>query len=92
MSFEERGDAVVAALDAEELKLIYRVLHQHLAEHPELMDTDFLIELQNYLQRQAKAAGVDISDHGAWDRWIGNENATPCDVRLKRRRRIEPES
>ena len=90
MSFEERGDAVVAALDAGELKLVYRILHQHLGEHPELMDTDFLIELQNYLQRQAKAEGVDISDHGAWDRWIGNENATPCDTRLGRRHQIDP--
>ncbi len=88
MSFEERADAVVAALDAEELKLVYRVLHQHLGDHPELMDTDFLIELQNYLQRQAKAAGVDISDHSAWDRWIGHENATSCDIRNRNRRVI----
>jgi hypothetical protein len=88
MSFEERADAVVAALDHKELKLVYRVLHQHLAEHPEMMDTDFLIELQTYLQRRAKAEKVDISDHGAWDRWIGNENATPCDERLKKRRTL----
>ena len=89
MSFEERADAVVAALDAEELKLVYRVLHQHLGDHPELMDTDFLIELQTYLQRQAKTAGVDISDHSAWDRWIGNVGATSCDIRNVRRRVIE---
>ncbi len=31
MSFEERADAVIAALDREELKLVYRILHQHLA-------------------------------------------------------------
>lgn len=91
MSFEDRADAVVAALDGEELKLIYRVLHQHLAEHPELMDTDFLIELQSHLQRRAKAEGVDVSDHGAWDRWIGNDNAIPCDERMKRRRVIREE-
>ena len=88
MSFEERADAVVAALDAEELKLVYRVLHQHLGDHPELMDTDFLIELQTYLQRQAKAAGVDISDHSAWDRWIGNVGVS-CDIRNSRRRIID---
>lgn len=89
MSFEEKGEGVIAALDGEELKLIYRVLHQHLGEHPELMDTDFLIELQNHLQRKARADGVDISDHGAWDRWIGNDDATGCDVRNARRRMIE---
>lgn len=89
MSFEEKGEGVIAALDGEELKLIYRVLHQHLGEHPELMDTDFLIELQNHLQRKARADGVDISDHGAWDRWIGNDDAPTCDVRNARRRTIE---
>ncbi len=89
MTFEERTDAVVAALDGEELKLIYRVLHQHLGEHPQLMDTDFLIELQNYLQRRAKAEGIDIADHGAWDRWIGNVAAPSCDIRTRRRRIIE---
>jgi hypothetical protein len=90
MSFEERADAVVAALDGQELKLIYRVLHQHLGDHPELMDTDFLIELQTYLQRCAKAAGVDIADHSAWDRWIGNDGAATCEGRVARRRQIEP--
>jgi hypothetical protein len=89
MSFEDRADAVIAAVDADELKLVYRVLHQHLADHPELMDTDFLIELQNYLQRKARAEGVDIADHGAWDRWIGNESPASCDLRNARRRSIE---
>lgn len=89
MSFEERADAVIAALDARELKLVYRVLHQHLGEHPELMDTDFLIELQKYLQIRAKAEGVDVADHGAWDRWLGNDAAPSCDVRMSRRRSFE---
>ena len=89
MSFEDRADAVIAALDFDELKLIYRILHQHLADHPELMDTDFLLELQNYLQRRAIAEKVDISDHGKWDAWIGNQNATPCDERLTKRRIIK---
>ena len=88
MSFEDRADAVIAALDFADLKLVYRVLHQHLAEHPDLMDTDFLIELQNYLQRKAIAEGVDIADHSKWDAWIGHTGATSCDVRLANRRVI----
>ena len=88
MSFEPRPDAVIAALDAAELKLIYRILHQHLGDHPELLDTHFLIELQNYLQRQAKADGVDIADHGAWDRWLGNADVPSCDIRNRRRRTL----
>ena len=55
------------------------------------MDTHFLIELQNFLHRQAVAEGVDSSDHSAWDAWLGNVDATPCDVRLRRRRQIKPD-
>lgn len=87
MSFELRGEAVVAAHDENELKLIYRVLHQHLAEHSELMDTHFLTELQRFLQQQAQAEGVDIAHHGDWDRWLGNEPVA-CDARNALRRLI----
>lgn len=90
MSFQWRGEAVIGAHELEDLKLVYRVLHRHLAEHPELMDTHFLIELQNFLHAQAQQQGVDGSDHGAWDRWLGNEDAPPCEDRVAKRRRIEP--
>jgi hypothetical protein len=82
MTFEDRGDAVLAALDGDELKLVYRVLHRHLSEHPELMETDFLMELQNYLQRRARAAGVDISDHARWDEWVGHAPRA-CEARRR---------
>jgi hypothetical protein len=72
MSFERRGEAVIGAHALEELKLIWRVLHSRLTEHPELMDTHFLIELQDYLHRQARAEGVDTANHGEWDAWLGN--------------------
>lgn len=67
-----------------ELKLVYRTLHQHLTRHPELMDTQFLDDLQTYLQRKALADGVDVSDHGAWDAWLGNLPVA-CEVRVARR-------
>ena len=70
MSFEQRGEAVVAALALADLKLVYRVLHRHLGQHPELMDTHFLIELQSHLHRQATADGVDVAVHGDWDAWL----------------------
>ena len=90
MSFEERGETVIGAHSLEELKLVYRVLHRHLAEHTELMDTHFLIELQNFLHAQASAEGVDTANHSAWDAWLGNTDAEPCDRRLRRRRTIDP--
>jgi hypothetical protein len=68
----------------EELKLIYRVLHRHLAQHTELLDARFFDDLQRYLQRKAQADGVDVTDHGAWDAWLGNE-AVSCAVRVEKR-------
>ena len=91
MSFEERGETVIGAHSLEELKLVYRVLHRHLAEQTELMDTHFLIELQNFLHAKASADGVDTANHSAWDAWLGNTDAEPCDRRLRRRRTIDPD-
>lgn len=88
MSFEQRGEAIIGAMSLEDLKLVYRVLHAHLAEHPELMDGAFLLELQDFLHAQARADGVDATHHGDWDRWLGNENAPPCDQRVPRRRTL----
>ncbi len=71
-------------LDASEddAKLIYRVLHAHLREHTELLDSELLEALQGALQRRAREAGVDVTDHAAWDAWLGNVDAPPCEERL----------
>jgi hypothetical protein len=71
----------------EERKLIFRVLHEHLTEHPELMDCRFLDDLQSHLHAVARAAGVDVTDHQAWDRWLGNK-VVGCEVRGAGRRLI----
>ena len=70
-----------------ERKLVYRVLHRHLAEHPDLMDAKLLDDLQRMLHTEARAEGVDVTDHQAWDRWLGNEPAA-CDIRNANRRTI----
>ncbi|MBX7103144.1 MAG: hypothetical protein K1X57_03635 [Gemmataceae bacterium] len=67
---------------------MYRLLHARLTDHPELMDGDFLLDLQKSLQRMARAEGVDVSDHGAWDAWLGNTPVS-CEVRVAGRRVIE---
>jgi hypothetical protein len=68
----------------DELKGLYRVLHAHLTEHPELMDSEFLHDLQRHLQKHAQADGVDVADHGAWDAWLGNAPVS-CESRVARR-------
>ncbi|MBI1914109.1 MAG: hypothetical protein HYS12_05140 [Planctomycetes bacterium] len=71
----------------EDLKLIYRVLHRHLAQHTELLDSDFFTDLQRHLQQRASREGVDVSDHGAWDTWLDNA-AVSCATRLERRKTL----
>ncbi len=70
-----------------ERKLVYRVLHRQLTQFPELMDGDFLADLQRGLQAEAKADGIDATDHGAWDAWLGNE-VVACDIRMHGRKTL----
>ncbi len=58
-----------------DLKRIYRVLHQHLLQNTDLMESEVFEDLQAYLQGVATLSGIDISDHEAWDRWIREEPA-----------------
>ena len=83
MSASDRSDAVTD-LPLGERKLIYRVLHESLTRHPELMDSTFLDALQADLQKRATADGVDVADHGAWDAWLGNAPVA-CAVRVAKR-------
>ena len=71
----------------EDLKLIYRVLHRHLGQHTELLDSDFFTDLQRHLQQRATREDVDVSDHGAWDTWLGN-TAVSCVTRMERRKTL----
>jgi hypothetical protein len=69
---------------AEDLKLIYRVLHRHLTQHTDLLDSEFFTDLQRHLHQKAGAEGVDVGDHGAWDAWLGNAPVN-CAARVGRR-------
>ena len=61
-----------------ELKLVYRVLHSSLMKHIDLMDSELLNDLQTLLRERATADGVDTSDHGAWDAWLGAAPTEPA--------------
>lgn len=67
-------DGVLQGLELEgtieDLKLIYRVLHQHLNDHLELLDSPLFSSLQETLQQAAFAEGVDVTDHGQWQSWL----------------------
>ena len=74
-----------STFDIDELKLVYRVLHQNLMEHIDLMDADFLQDLQRWLQYRAGQDGVEISDHAQWDAWLGGQ-VVSCEERVSQRK------
>jgi len=88
MGFQLKDDTFAFDASLEDMKLVYRVLHRHLADNLDLMDCPFFDDLQTALQQRAQAEGVDVGHHGAWDLWLGNEAATPCEERVKRRRTL----
>ncbi len=53
-----------------DLKAVYRALHKHLMEHPELMDSEFLDKLQSHLQTHAQEEGIDLGLHAQWEAWL----------------------
>ena len=77
----------LSVFDADDLKLIYRTLHKGLMDNIELMDSEFFTVLQNWLRTLASSEGVDTSDHGQWDAWLGGK-VVPCDQRVADRRKL----
>ncbi len=56
--------------DLAELQLIYRLLHSHLQDEIDLMDSQLMHDLQRHLQAKARADGVDVSVHAQWATWL----------------------
>ena len=89
MVYSQKGDSYSFETSIDDMKLVYRILHRHIGEHLELMDCEFMDELQIALQKKAQIEGVDIGHHGAWDLWLGNDATTPCEERVKKRKTFD---
>ena len=76
-----------SAFDATDLKLVYRTLHGSLMDNIDLMDSEFLEQLQTWLRTVASADGIDTSDHSQWDAWLGARQVA-CADRVARRRNL----
>jgi hypothetical protein len=83
------GTTIDLAGSVGDWKLVFRVLHAHLTSHLDLMDCDTFAELQRRLQAQARSEGVDVTDHAAWDAWLGNVDAATCEERVAQRRTLD---
>ena len=60
----------LAQYPIDELKKLYLVLHGQLPEHPDLMDSELLHDLQILLQSCARDEGVDVTHHAQWATWL----------------------
>jgi hypothetical protein len=89
MSEETTESHPLAKYDAEELKLVYLTLHRQLSENVDLMDSKLLADLQQYLHALAAASGVDVTDHGALDTWLGKKPVA-CENRERRSEALPP--
>jgi hypothetical protein len=58
------------AYSINELKLIYHLLHTQIPQHTQLISSDLLQDLQDYLLQQAKNEGIDVAAHKEWDSWL----------------------
>ena len=84
------GQTVELVLSLSQLKKIYlalfRQLHAGGAEAFDALDEDdMLMTLQTYLQKRALEAGVDATNHAAWDAFLGVADAPSCEVRFAKR-------
>lgn len=61
-----------------ELKHIYRALHARLQDDFELLDSELLHDLQDWLQARAGEEGIDVSKHAEWAGWLNDGKPMDC--------------
>lgn len=54
----------------EELKLIYHLLHIQMPQHTQLISSDLLQDLQDYLLQQARNEGINVAERKQWNSWL----------------------
>lgn len=94
MLIREKGDQTVELhVSLNQMKTLYVALFRRLhdlstVEFDELDEDDMLTTLQLYLQRRAAAAGVDCTNHAAWETFLGVKDAPSCEDRFADRKSV----
>lgn len=88
---KDRG-TIELGLSLEQLKKIYVALFHRLHDSrftaiDELDEDDMLLTIQTYLQSEARKAGVDCTDHAAWEAFLGMQDTPSCEQRFAGRTR-----
>jgi len=82
---ERDGESVELLVSMSQLKKLYIALFRQLHDggvdaFDALDEDDMLLTLQTYLQRRAREAGVDGTNHAEWDAFIGMDGGS-CKAR-----------
>lgn len=64
------AESIFDCWDVDELKTIFQVAHKNLLTVPMLMDSEWLMNLQGYLQMRAQENEVDPKNHSEWESWL----------------------
>ena len=78
--------------DLKEWKVIYLTLYNSILKTPEIIDLEFMSDLQKYLQGKAEKIGLDPLDHDTWINWLNNVKNTPSPSVSILDRKVLPES
>ncbi|MBL8880067.1 MAG: hypothetical protein JNG88_13190 [Phycisphaerales bacterium] len=89
---ERSAETIELHASLSQLKKLYRALFAQLhagggLNIDDLDEDDMLLTLQTYLQKRATAAGVDCTDHSAWEAFLGITSAPSCETRFASRNR-----
>jgi hypothetical protein len=85
------GQPIELGMSLEQLKKIYLALfhrlHSDFSAIDELDADDMLLTIQTFLQRKAREAGVDCTNHADWEAFLGVRAAPSCAERFAGRPR-----
>lgn len=84
---EKDAETTELGLSLSQLKKIYVALFNRLHDSrfsaiDELDEDDMLLTIQTYLQREARKAGIDCTNHSDWEAFLGIQDAPTCAQRF----------
>lgn len=87
---EKEPNLIDLGVSLSQLKKLYVALFRQLhaggaLNIDELDEDDMLLTLQTYLQRRARGAGVDCTNHALWEAFLDIKDAPSCEQRFANR-------
>ena len=86
---QKEADLIELGLSLSQMKKLYvalfRRLHDGGLNIDDIDEDDMLLTIQTYLQRRAREAGVDCTNHALWEAFLDINDAPSCEARFSDR-------